>query len=523
MKRLCCFFFVFVFLGISVSFAQGAMTLQQRKTAANTVYLMVKQYLKASKLQKAGVPGITEEKKQAFLSLFEEDAVVWDDITPINFPNKILYNEEKTIDNLIADYEKYFPEGLTIKNLNSTINFKNLPNKTAQIAIQRNISGEYMGEYFISNPSVVLELELKLSDDYTSAKITGIKKRISNPITCATCPKPAVAVVTPSKDPIKVKAEKTPLEKPGITLGFNFSASGNSVTMEAPDLAKMNYESLIANKNSIRGFSAKGGLAITAGMDVNVMFGKTKKWGIGPGLFFNYSKAKLKYDTIHQVYKGQNEGDLPDFMRFYTAYDISENISMNNLGISVLLKYNSGTDKTGFYFDCGPVFILSSTASSKYSTTADYEAIYQYNGSGYFFDPAVGIDRNDWVMTKKAFNESDQNTQTEAEYFASLADFNVGIDKKDDGQSGKFKFKQAYGGLIKAGVSMPISETIQFLAGINIMYLKIQNNNSYNQPLAENMGTYNSTLSAVNAISNLNVGINVGLVVKLYKSAGKTK
>lgn len=519
MKKIFCFFFGLVFLGLSATFAQVTMTLQQKKIASNTMYTILRQYLKTSKLQKPGTPGISEEKKEAFLAIFEDNAKVWDDITPDDFPNSTLNNSEKSVDDLISDYEKYFPEGVTIKNLNSTINFKNLPGKTAQIAIQRNISGKYIGQYYITNQRVVLELELKFSDDYTTAKISGIKKIISNPIPCPNCPKPAIEVA--AIKPVKVKPKGEPLEKPGVTLSFNLSGSANAATIENPDLSKMNYDNLIKNKNSITGFSSKGGIAISGGMDMNVMFGKTKKIGIGTGLFFNHSQAKLNYDTIHQEYRGQNQGDLPDFFRIYTAYNVSENISMNNIGINLLFKYNGSTDKIGFYIDCGPVYILSSTVSSKYNTTSDYEAIYQHDGNGYFFDPAVDIDRNDWIITRKAFKASNADNQTEAEYFKSLEGFNVAIDKKDNAQSEKFKFKQAFGGLLRAGASIPISEKLNLLAGISFVYLKISDNSNYNKPLTEKMGTYNSTLYSLNGITNFNYGINIGLVVKLFKTEKK--
>ncbi len=517
MKKAFCLSFGFIFCGLNVIFAQGGITMQQRKAAANTVYAVLKQYLKVSKLYKQGVPGITEEKKQAFLSIFEEDAIVWDDITPANFPNKFLTNNEKTIDNLIVDYEQYFPKGITIKYLNSAVSFENLTDKTAQIAIQRTISGEYMGQYFISNQGAILELELKLSDDYTTAKISSIRKLVGNPISCLECPQPAGSVASKESG----KGEKTPMEKPGVTLSFNLSGSGNSATIEKPELSKMNYDSLIMSKSSLIEFSSKGGAAFSGDVNVSLMFGKSKKIGIGAGLFFNYSQAKLTYDTLHLAYKGgQNENGLPDFMRLYTAYNVSENISMNNLGANLILRYNSGTDKTGFYIDCGPVFILSSVVSSKYTATADYEAVYQYDGNGYYFDSDAEIDGNDWVITKEAFHASDQDSQTEDEYFNSLQNFNVGINKKDAARSEKYKFKQVYGGLLRMGASIPMSEKINFTAGISAIYLKMLNNSDYNKPLMEKMGKYNTALSAVNEISNFNLGVNVGLVVKLYKTTG---
>ena len=62
---------------------------------------------------------------------------------------------------------------------------------------------------------------------------------------------------------------------------------------------------------------------------------------------------------------------------------------------------------------------------------------------------------------------------------------------------------------------------MHFLAGISICYLMIKDNSNYDKPLTEKMGTYNSTLYAINEISNINFGINIGLVVKLFKTAKK--
>ncbi len=575
------------------------MTLKQKKAAANTIYTFLRQYLKASKLKKQGTVGFSDEKKQAFLSLFEPEAMVWDDLTPSDFPNKTLNNTEKTVENMVADYEKYFPNGFVIKNINYNINFNNLAANSAQIVIQRNISGKYLDQYFISNRDVILELNLELSSDFLSAKISGIRKIVSNPIACSECPAPLVELalnntkpeknkseknkpekikpektkpeetkpekVKPEKTkpektkpedtkpeeikpektkpekiksektkpeetkpekikqerPVKIKTEKLPGEKPGLTFSFNFSGSGNAPTIAKPELSKMNYGDLIKSKNNLVGFSTKGGIAFSGGLDLNMMFGKTKKVGIGAGLFFSHSQAKLNYDTIHQEYRGHNQGDLPDFLRLYTAYNISENILMNNIGVNLLFKYNGGSEKTGLFIDCGPVYIFSSIASSNYESTSDYEAVYQHKTNGYYFDPTVEIDENDWVITRQAFLSSNHGNQTEAEYFNSLENFNVAIDKKDFSKSEKFKFKQAYGGLLKVGISTPVSEKIQFLAGMSFVYLTIQNNSNYNKELTEKLGSYNSTLYAINGITNINFGINLGLVIKLYKTEKK--
>lgn len=154
------------------------LTLEQKNTAMATVYSVFNQYVTTSKLQKQGVSGISEQQEHLFLNLFEPGAMVWDDLTPFDFPNKTEKNSKKSVEGLIEDYKKYFPGGIIIRILKSNINFEDLSNNVVRIVIQRNISGKYPGKYFITNEGAVLELVIKLSDDFNSAKIAEIIKII---------------------------------------------------------------------------------------------------------------------------------------------------------------------------------------------------------------------------------------------------------------------------------------------------------------------------------------------------------
>lgn len=172
-------FLFFLFgLGMALGQSRKELTIEQKQTAISTVYSVFNQYVTTSKLHKQGVNGFSDQQVHLFLDLFEPNAMVWDDLTPFDFPNKTEKNSKKSVDSLIADYKKYFPGGIIIRILKSNINFENLSNNIVRIVIQRNISGKYPGKYFIANEGAVLELVIQLSDDFTSAKISEIKKII---------------------------------------------------------------------------------------------------------------------------------------------------------------------------------------------------------------------------------------------------------------------------------------------------------------------------------------------------------
>ncbi len=168
----------FLLLGHNLSFAQCSkeLTMDQKKTAAATVYSIFNQFVTTSKLHKQGVEGLSEQQEHIFLSLFEPHAMVWDDLTPFDFPNKTEKNSRKSVESLVADFKLYFPGGIMIRILQSNIDFEDLSNKIVRVVIQRNISGKFPGKYFITNEGAVLELVIKLSDDFTTAKISEIVK-----------------------------------------------------------------------------------------------------------------------------------------------------------------------------------------------------------------------------------------------------------------------------------------------------------------------------------------------------------
>lgn len=180
MKIKIALFFLLLIFGSGITYAQNLkeLTLDQKKTAMATVFSIFNQYVTTSKLHKQGESGISEQQEHLFLGLFEPNAVVWDDLTPFDFPNKTEKNSKKSVENLIDDYNKYFPGGIIIRVLKSNINFEDLSNNVVRIVVQRNISGKYPGKYFITNEGAVLELVIKLSEDFTSAKIAEIKKII---------------------------------------------------------------------------------------------------------------------------------------------------------------------------------------------------------------------------------------------------------------------------------------------------------------------------------------------------------
>ncbi len=170
----------FLFILLSQNFVKAQekriLTLEEKQTAAVTVYSIFSQFVVTSKLQKQGLNGISEQQERLFLELFEPNAIVWDDLTPFDFPDKTEKNSKKTVEKLVADYKKYFPGGLIVRILKSNINFDNLADNDVRIVIQRNISGKYPGKYFITNEGAVLELVIKMSEDFTKGKITEIIK-----------------------------------------------------------------------------------------------------------------------------------------------------------------------------------------------------------------------------------------------------------------------------------------------------------------------------------------------------------
>lgn len=549
-----------IIISCNLGFAQGLkdLSVTQKKAAAATLDKLLNDYINTCSLQKVGTQNISEEQAVAFLALFQPGAKVWDDLTPVNYSNKQLSTGESSVEKMVANYKEFFPMGIINKIERTNINYKNISNHTAQIVIQRSISGNYNIKSFLSNQGTVMQLNVKLSDDYSSAKITGITKIVCNPIPCPSCPKPynvagVVAAATTFSDSDKDGVEDTkdlcptvpgpdrthgcpdkdndgiedtkdkcpdvagvekfggcpdtlPKYPPRVSIAFNVIGGLNSSKMDTPDLTKLNYTGINVANSSIDNFAAKGKTAIALGLDADIMFKKDKKFGVGLGVLYRHSSATMGYDKLYLEYQKINplfNTGYQDFTRQFTATNVSEKVSMNNVAFNLLFKYDGGKTKKGLYFQIGPTFVLSSNATSSYTIEkADYES--------------VGKDGIYSITRTSAATETNSSASV-TDYFNKWGtQYDAGIDKAPEGKSDKFKFKGGIGLIARVGASIPLSPKMNLLAGLDITYLKMSGNSKNGEALTDNVGDYNTVLYGIDKITNTSYGIHIGIAYRMY-------
>jgi len=561
-------FVTIVLFSVSAT-AQTPMSLEQKSTAAGAVYSTFEKYMRLKEMSEVGVDGISINEAVKLKPFFTPYAIVYDDITPVEFPGAylddwmMLSTREKTFDQLMLDYVNHFHSGIRIATLSASIDFSKLAERSASITMVRNISGKYDGEFFLSNKRSILEMEFALSADYSTARIKSVKNIGSSLLEYAGKKPGEIALAEPEKPeepkpvkektpkPVQEKAlkpvkekppkpvkEKTPKpvkekkikpqkekrEKPtiGFDLVLNVSQSLNSGKAESPDLSKLGYRSLILD--SLSGFKASKGIGSSTnfGLGFDLVMGKKKHLVLGVGFQYGLQQFAYTADKMQLRYEADNVGDEPTatFLRLYSANNIVEKLKLTNYGLNLKLRYQIVHDKkVGFYIDAGGYFALNNSNVSKFSVgTALHEAVYQLRDGQYVFDATGSIEDADWVLTEQALINSGAEATT-AQYFNRMQGFGVAFTESISGKSDKVSFGMVYGMSFGTGMVIPMSPKADLRLGVQVNYTSMSDN-GFNGMLdeGEQIGSrYNSTFYVVDGVSVIDFGLNIGISFKLVQ------
>lgn len=560
--------------------AQEPMSLEQKTTSVNAIYSTFEKYMRLKEMSEVGVEGISIDEAVKLKPLFTDDAVIYDDITPVKFPGvylddwMMLATREKTFDELMMDYVNHFPSGIRIATLRASIDLTQLANRTASITVVRNISGKYDGDYFLSNKRSTLQMVFTLSEDYSTARIRKVKNVGASIIEFTGELPEAIAMAEPKKPkkekpakqskekpekpikekkpkPVKEKPAKPPKEKPvkevkekppkpvkekpvkppkekrekptiGLDLVLNIGQSLNSGKVKEPDLSVLAYESLIAD--SLFGFNASKGLGYSTSIDVglDMVMGKKRRMVLGVRFHYGYHQFAYQAEKMHLRYAATNVGNEPTgtFLRLYTANDITEKLRLTNYGLTLMLRYQVVHEKkVGFYINGGGNFALSNSNVSKYAVGSTlHEAVYQFRDGQYDFDPTGSIEPADWLITEQALVQSGSELTTAA-YFEQMSPFGVAFTNDLSGKSEKVSFGLVYGVSFGAGMVIPMSPSMDLRLGLQVNYTSL-GSNGFNEKLTEGeeIGTrYNSTFYVVDGATIIDYGLNIGISYKLLR------
>jgi hypothetical protein len=123
--------------------------------------------------------GISQEQVDLFQSLFEPGATVFDDICPVYSNTGFIYPYqlvEKKIEKHISDIRTFYPAGLHINISKANIDYSQVAQRKAKIAIAKNVWGDTKdGDKFENTDTLILSLTI--SADFKSVKISGIESR----------------------------------------------------------------------------------------------------------------------------------------------------------------------------------------------------------------------------------------------------------------------------------------------------------------------------------------------------------
>jgi outer membrane protein OmpA-like peptidoglycan-associated protein len=298
---------------------------------------------------------------------------------------------------------------------------------------------------------------------------------------------------------------------------FNLLGGGLTRTMNVANTYG-NYTNGIAGNNTGT-LNFKNGVAYGADAQLGYFFGKKGHFGLGLGLSYLQEQGDLTLENFHVQYQSTaSNGDV--FRQVITANKmITEKITATNVSIPLLLKYKVRFSKRfGFTADAGILYNLEMRNDYKTDASFDYEAIYQFAGTGgngrpTVYDNSVTPGVNDYLITKSSFMSHNPEGNL-GNYFQSqhAQGYNVGLGVMPNNNSGTVSYLSgSVGFLFRPCLNYFLSDWCALNIGGYVLYQPFNNNVPSNYKLTDVTGTYTTSANSVSSGSDLSYGGNLGI------------
>lgn len=430
--------FLVISIIISGNISAQKLDWQERRKAADKVDVLIENYINTCKFSELGTSEYSTEQVEAFKALFAEDAKIIDTLTVQPTEDGSSEIVELSANEYAQALMARFPKGMTINIAKLQADYTQLDQGKVRVAMERKFRARDENNERITNTSNIM-LHLTVNEDLDVVKITKfdtgpikppppeepeayndkmtldleggdedksedlfrndknidkycVYKLISdpkygnvilsdrgratytpkNPNTEETADKFEYEVCNKDKQCSKaiVEVKIIPKEQIGsqyrglhLSPSIAFGASTNNANV------MWGYETLPGTSivEDIRGV---GGTAIGAGLELDYYF--SDYIGIGTGLQYNRVSGGFGIDDFQVKYATV---DNAEYERTVTMSNTTEDYTMSNIGIPLLLKFRTYPErKFGIFAQAGILFNLSASATSELSSTVDYEA-----------------------------------------------------------------------------------------------------------------------------------------------------
>lgn len=272
--------------------------------------------------------------------------------------------------------------------------------------------------------------------------------------------------------------------------------------------------------NEVGNVTFSNGKTFGVNGQVGYFFGQQRHFGIGAGLMYFSRSGHTRLSSFHTEYKATDyKNDV--FRQLITAKQpIIEKLDFTSISVPLVIKFQHKIGKRwAITADAGVVYNIQNKYTYNTTATFDYEAIYKFVQSGnsvtavYDASPVPG--KENWLITKAAFNDKNPDGDVNAYFEAQAATgYSVGLNKSTS-QTGSFSYKTgALGFIVQPAVSFMATDKLALDLGVYYMSQTFSNDEDKNYQLADNKGTLNTILEAVKTNTTTSYGCTFGL--RLY-------
>jgi len=495
-----------------------------------------------------------------------------------------LLTQEKIVSRSLGDFivlmEANYPEGLSVKLLNSVVSFKGIEKNEVKLMIEKKTDGKlYLSSVKLQNIDTLV-LTLRVSNNYSKVQISNIEMigyklsflndkdhdfvsdaedacidekglfqitgcppegaknfvgkmnaYISNRASDSALAVKSLSLVLPKITVLATRKARLDnlINTPPrwmLVLGANAGAATASLTNNSTN----GYSSPIKSRelNAISNFS--GGKSFGGFLMLERYFGIKSNFGVGAGLAFNLISGTIKKDSFRVAYKQQDKRD--DFFTQIIRADglIEEKVSFSSFSVPItgIYKWNL-TPAIGLKIEAGIALNLYNSAKMKSNNgNFDYEAIYKLNNQSpkdYFDpgDPQTGaFDKSSWLLTN---NHVSAHTVNPGDYFTKMSAGNeFYVWQNDNPTQGNTRSNFNLGVSFFFRPSIAINFNKGATLNLGVFYTSTsfsQSNDNYKMidiAGGSNGGrrTYNTMMDGVSKMSMSNFGIHISYSYSLF-------
>lgn len=503
-----------------------------------------------------------KEEEEKFRSVFADDAQIYDDELPDTaaynpFTRTFLFNESilsnrlsvRPVDSLfkmrriLFSIDSGFGNYSSSDILNAKFNLASIAagSRDMQVLFVKKYTGAvFDGKQRFGNLDTLL-MTIRYDQNYHNPKISKIERGGSNEkyfvFNKSSVPNIRKMVectddldcdgVPDALDSCKAVFGMDPYGCPtkGYTFGFTVHGGllNSSYNASIPlDKLGTSQENNAFSYNTVK-VSSSILTTLKVGIELDILFGRYKNYGIGGGLFYTLGIGDMTSKDSSNIAFSNTNTDNKTFLQVVKVNpNATERLVISNVAIPIYLKY-SGARRSiqswNYFVHAGVFFPIWLGGSSDGKATADYEAYYGVSGAtgkdlGYTNNAYTSS--NAWHINYNQVSGNaptgQNNTPDPGEidrYYKRKNDagFNVGHQVKQE-KTNNFSRFTGIGFIMRLGLSKKLTYKSNLLFGAELIFGNngVGPNNQYVMTQSATTNDYSSFVGAASGMSQFSIG-----------------